>query len=240
MEFKFSNNLCIQYGTEYIKRDITNKIHDRRDQSNISYIPKGNGECDGLFGDPVPYIEKDIFITCDNCTYKINQKFHIIIDYKNNIINIDDKPKPKYNFCIMAIFKNETMNLKLWLDHYLWQGVDHFYLIDNGSTDYPLYILNEYISKGIVTYYHRDQKHQQPQHYRYVFDKEYLMFKTKWLCICDLDEFFFGTEVKLSEAINRFDNYDVIIAEMGGYCSGHGTSFQNYWLGHWNDGVVNE
>ena len=55
---------------------------------------------------------------------------------------------------VLSIFKNETMNLKLWLEHYLWQGVGHFYLIDNGSTDNPLSILQEYIDKGIITYFY--------------------------------------------------------------------------------------
>ena len=50
-----------------------------------------------------------------------------------------------YYLTLMAIFKNETFNLKIWLDHYIWQGVQHFYLIDNGSTDNPLEILNDYI-----------------------------------------------------------------------------------------------
>ena len=59
---------------------------------------------------------------------------------------------------VMAIFKNETMNLKLWIEHYLWQGVEHFYLIDNGSNDNPLSILQEYIDNGIVTYYFLPEK----------------------------------------------------------------------------------
>jgi hypothetical protein len=53
-----------------------------------------------------------------------------------------------YYLSVLSIFKNETINLKLWLDHYLWQGAEHFYLIDNGSTDEPLNILQEYIDKG--------------------------------------------------------------------------------------------
>lgn len=116
-----------------------------------------------------------------------------------------------YNFSIMAIFKNETMNLKVWLDHYLWQGVDHFYMIDNGSTDNPMEILQEYIDKGIVTYHYRDEKYQQVQHYRYIFDYEKLKEKTKWLCICDLDEFFFGINYKLLYVLeNDFNNYNII------------------------------
>ena len=120
------------------------------------------------------------------------------------------KKKTYNNLSILSIFKNETMNLKVWIDHYLWQGVEHFYLIDNDSTDSPLSILQEYIDNGIVTYYFRPEKHQQSNHYRYVFDNEKLKEKTKWLCICDLDEFFFGTEKKLAETINDFNNFDVI------------------------------
>ena len=80
----------------------------------------------------------------------------------------------KYYLSVLAIFKNETMNMKVWLDHYLWQGVDHFYIIDNGSTDKPLNILQEYIDKDIVTLYSLSEKHQQSKHYQYVFDKERL------------------------------------------------------------------
>jgi len=62
-----------------------------------------------------------------------------------------DPPPPQYeyNVSVIAIFKNETMNLKMWLEHYLWQGVDHFFLIDNGSTDDPHKILQPYIDRGI-------------------------------------------------------------------------------------------
>ena len=129
-----------------------------------------------------------------------------IIDKLNNII----KPDIYNNLSIMAIFKNETMNLKLWIDHYLWQGVEHFYLIDNGSTDEPLNILSDYINKGILTYYYRAEKYQQVQHYMYVYDNENIKDKTRWLCICDLDEFFFGIDDKLVKLLNDFENYDVI------------------------------
>ena len=155
-----------------------------------------------------------------NEPYKLNdEKIPSSIDMPNVLnvseININYPPfvfrkQNIYELSVMAIFKNETMNLKLWLDHYLWQGVQHFYLIDNNSTDNPLSILKEYIDKGIVTYYFRPEKYKQSEHYRYVFDKACLKEKTKWLCICDLDEFFFGTEQKLVDAICEFDEYNVI------------------------------
>jgi len=113
---------------------------------------------------------------------------------------------------VLSIFKNETMNLKLWLEHYLWQGVNHFYLIDNGSDDNPLSILQEYINNGIVSYFYLPERHKQTEHYRYVFDNQDLKNKTTWLAVCDLDEFFFGVDQKLITKIKSLDNYfDYII-----------------------------
>ena len=71
-----------------------------------------------------------------------------------------------YYLSVLAQFKNETMNLKLWLDHHLWQGVQHFFLIDNGSTDNPTRILQEYIDKGIVSYFYRPKLASQVENYR--------------------------------------------------------------------------
>jgi hypothetical protein len=110
-----------------------------------------------------------------------------------------------YYLSVLAIFKNETMNLKVWLDHYLWQGVKHFYLIDNGSDDEPKSILQDYIDKGIVSYYFLPEKHKQQEHYRYVFDNADLKKNTYWLAVCDLDEFFYGVDKKLSIKLRSFE-----------------------------------
>ena len=211
----------ITYGIDNSNIDVTDVALKKCLKNNVLYIHNNDMERNVLFGDPLPGIKKYLYIINDNNIYTIDYNDYICIDFNNHKIYINEIPprsvtsdykilKPQYNFSIMAIFKNETMVLQTWLDHYLWQGVDHFYLIDNGSDDNPLSILQEYIDAGIVTYYFRPEKHQQPQHYRYVFDKENLKDKTKWLCICDLDEFFFGTEQKLSCELDNFNNYDVI------------------------------
>ena len=96
-----------------------------------------------------------------------------------------------YYLSIMSIFKDETMNLKIWLEHYLWQGVEHFYLIDNGSSDNPLSILQEYIDKEIVSYHYLPGKYKQIEYYRLIFDnikfilnKSIKLFKNiKFICI---------------------------------------------------------
>ena len=115
-----------------------------------------------------------------------------------------------YFLSVLAQFKNESMNLKIWIEHYLWQGVDHFYLIDNGSTDNPLKILQEYINKGIVSYYYKPKKYQQINNYRWVFDYENMRVKTYWLAVCDLDEFFYGVDQKLRTKIQSLNQYKLI------------------------------
>lgn len=117
-----------------------------------------------------------------------------------------------YYLSVLAIFKNETMNLKLWLDHYLWQGVCHFFLIDNGSTDEPLKILQEYIEKGLVTYSYQPKKHSQTQHYRNMYINKKIQDLTYWLIICDLDEFIYGVDRKLINKIKSLSpHYDYLI-----------------------------
>jgi hypothetical protein len=117
-----------------------------------------------------------------------------------------------FHISVLSIFKNETMNLKLWIEHYLWQGIEHFYLIDNGSDDNPLNILQEYIDNGIVTYYFLPEKYKQVEYYRYVYDNEKIKEKTYWLVVCDLDEFFYGVDKKLITKIKSLENnYDYIL-----------------------------
>ena len=40
-----------------------------------------------------------------------------------------------HNLSIVAMFKNESSIIKQWIKHYIEENVEHFYLIDNGSTD---------------------------------------------------------------------------------------------------------
>jgi len=99
---------------------------------------------------------------------------------------------------------------KVWLDHYIHQGVDHFYLIDNNSDDNPLEILQPYIDKGIVTYQFRPEKHHQLQIYKDTIIEKDLKNNTEWLIVCDLDEFFYGHPNKLSDTVDEYSKYDVI------------------------------
>jgi len=114
-----------------------------------------------------------------------------------------------YYLSVLAQFKNETMNLKLWLDHHLWQGVQHFYLIDNGSTDNPMPILKDYIKRGIVSYFYRPDKASQVKNYRNIFAK-HIWTSTYWLAVIDLDEFLFGIDHTLVSKLKTLEYYNLI------------------------------
>jgi len=113
---------------------------------------------------------------------------------------------------ILTTMKNESLNLKIWMEHYIWQGVNHFYIIDNDSSDNPLNILDEYINKNIVTYVFLPEKHKQIYHYQYMFDKYNIKDKFRWLIICDLDEFFFGVNEPLYKVLKEYDDYDIVVS----------------------------
>ena len=209
--FNISNDIKIYYGTDSNRIDVTETALIKNKNRNIIHIPAGDENRARFYGDHVFGQLKNIYIESNKDSYIIDHNDSVYINLDDNTLGINYYPtKYNYELSILAIFKNETMNLKIWLDHYLWQGVEHFYLIDNDSNDNPISILQEYIDKGVVTYYFKPEKYQQVQHYRNVFDNERLKEKTKWLCICDLDEFFFGTENKLVDAIYEFDGYDVV------------------------------
>lgn len=96
----------------------------------------------------------------------------------------------KHNLSLIAIFKNESHILKEWIEHYIKEGVDKFYLIDNDSEDNYIDILKPYVDKNIVDIIVDTNKHVQNELYnKYFLEK----IKTdKWVIVCDLDEFIYS------------------------------------------------
>jgi hypothetical protein len=94
------------------------------------------------------------------------------------------------SLCIVAIFKNESHIIKEWIEHYLQQGVDKFFMIDNGSTDNYYNILEPYIKNNKVELVIDPSKFSQTKLYN-----KYYLNKCKayeWVIVCDLDEFIYG------------------------------------------------
>ncbi|WP_462247694.1 glycosyltransferase family 2 protein [Ekhidna sp.] len=98
--------------------------------------------------------------------------------------------KKKQYLSIVAIFKNEAHIIDEWIAHYINEGVDHFYLIDNGSNDSYLEKIQSYLDQGIISLIIDDEKWAQVKLYnQYVLP---LKHRSEWLIVCDLDEFIYA------------------------------------------------
>jgi hypothetical protein len=95
-----------------------------------------------------------------------------------------------YRLSVGALFRNETHILREWIEHYLHHGVEHFYLINDGSTDSYMEILQPYIDTNTVTLFDvewsRYVGRQRDMYTRYILPH---IKETDWLLIADLDEF---------------------------------------------------
>lgn len=130
---------------------------------------------------------------------------------KIRAIKRDVLPDRRKTLCVLAIMKNESLNIDEWIDHYIWQGADHIYIIDNGSTDDMPSKIEASKHKERITLVVMPGKHQQEAHYRSVVKKFNIQKKFKWLLIVDSDEFCFAKKAAtLPEALSQLDWFDVI------------------------------
>jgi len=74
--------------------------------------------------------------------------------------------------------------MREWLEHHMGHGVDHFFLIDDGSTDDIMDILSSYIVKGLVTMMPTSPK-EQPFRQSGIYKKTYTKIvannESKWI-----------------------------------------------------------
>lgn len=117
----------------------------------------------------------------------------------------------KYEVSICAIFYNEGLSLKEWIEYHLTVGVDHFYLFNHESTDNYKEILEPYIKKGIVTMI--DWPIPTPalmsaiQHYHKHYKTE-----SRWTAYIDLDEYICPKSTySIKTWIKKFNNYPSVI-----------------------------
>ena len=95
-------------------------------------------------------------------------------------------------FGVMAIFKNEAMVIREWIEHYKWQGADKILLLDNNSTDDWRDKIGGF--EDIVTVLPAPKNHVQAEHYK---EKGIPWLKQNGIDVVvtvDLDEFMFGKD----------------------------------------------
>ena len=94
----------------------------------------------------------------------------------------------KYYLSLCSAIKNEAPYLLEWIEYHRMVGVEHFYIYDNNSSDFPKEILQSYIDSGVVTFFDWP-KH--PGGQMSAFNDCLTNFKneTFWLGLIDIDEF---------------------------------------------------
>lgn len=107
------------------------------------------------------------------------------------------------SLCLVAIFKNESHIMNEYIKHYMNQGVDHFFLIDNGSDDNYLDVLKNFNN---ITLEINSNRPFQVDHYN-----NYFLNKCKnydWVIVCDLDEFIYAriNFKTIKEYLNSLEN----------------------------------
>jgi hypothetical protein len=122
---------------------------------------------------------------------------------------------------LLAIMKNEALNLAEWLEHYRWQGVDKIYLIDNGSTDGSVELLRPWMESGLVELIVLTEKYAQEKHYRTAFGHFRIRDQVEWLMMADVDEFWYARHAgsSIAQALDPFEKYDLIYANWAVYGS---------------------
>jgi len=104
---------------------------------------------------------------------------------------------PKYELAIGALFKNESNSILEWITHYLHHGVQHFYLINDASTDNSVDLIQPYIDTGTITLFNANCDYylgrQRAMYNEYIlpFVKSHEM---KWLMIADMDEYIWSQQ----------------------------------------------
>jgi len=109
-----------------------------------------------------------------------------------------------YKLSVFSMFKNETHCLKEWIEHYIFHGVEHFYLINDNSDDNFLDVLNPYLEKGVVTLFNTTWDYylgrQKDIYNFYILPR---IKESKWLLLVDMDEFMWSPkEIDLTKILD--------------------------------------
>jgi hypothetical protein len=116
----------------------------------------------------------------------------------------------KYNLSIGAIFKNEGLIMREWLVHYLNRGVEHFYLINDGSDDNFQEIIEEF--NKYITLFNVDEDINYDGRQKYFYNKFFhpIKHETKWILVCDLDEFVWSPmNINMNHTLKIMENENI-------------------------------
>ncbi len=104
----------------------------------------------------------------------------------------------KYTLSVCLCIKNEAKYIPIFLEHYIKQGVEHFYIVNNNSSDNIEEVINNSNYKNLITLVTDNNDYIIysetcnlaniiNNHYYDIIKKE-----TEWVIFVDIDEYMFG------------------------------------------------
>jgi hypothetical protein len=116
----------------------------------------------------------------------------------------------RFHLSVMAIFRNEAHIIEEWVDHYRAFGVEHFYLIDNNSTDAYRPALSRHMDEGIVELFNCAKDAYQIGAYTELLPR--LRRQTEWVGVFDLDEFIYPRDGRpFAEILAEHEGRDAVL-----------------------------
>lgn len=118
-------------------------------------------------------------------------------------------PTNMHYLSIGCLFKNESHALYEFIEHHLFHGIDHIYMINDSSTDDFLPILEPYIDRGLVTLFHNDIVTSDTSRQTMIYNKYFANMKheTTWLALIDLDEFLYSpVEIDCKHIVRNYES----------------------------------
>lgn len=116
----------------------------------------------------------------------------------------------RYKASICAIFKDESLGLKEWIEYHKLIGIEHLYLYNNNSTDDSEKIIKPYVDEGYVTLvpwnFAPPQQCAAYQHFSDNFWNE-----TNWVAFIDIDEYICPKQVlDIKDWLRKYEGYPCV------------------------------
>lgn len=144
-----------------------------------------------------------------------------------------DHTQPTCYLAVCAIAKDEGAYFKEWVEWHIKNGVEKFYIYDNGSTDCTKEVLEPLIESGVIEYTYFPGHRKQLAAYDNCLDKH--RFDTRWLAFIDLDEFIVPVkDDTITEFLSRFEYVSaveinwLIYGSGGAKCKQRGTVMERF------------
>ena len=126
----------------------------------------------------------------------------------------------KYYLSVYCRFRDEARWLREWIEYHLLVGVQHFYMMDHLSVDFPQGVLEPYIQRGQVTLVSWEQELPPPSsgkdHSRVFVDMGNSVLarfrhETKWLAVIDSDEFLVpAPTLRLTQVLAMYEQHAAV------------------------------